>query len=54
MLALVVIAVAAQGDELADKRRHRRLCQRVARGDVHVLHFVGQTVDDGGQQALVA
>ena len=37
-----------------DERRHGGLPQRIARGDVHLLHLVGQTVDHRGQQALVA
>ena len=37
-----------------DKRGDGRLRQGIARGDVDLLNLVGQTMDDGGQQAFVA
>ena len=39
---------------LNDERGHECVGERIAGGDVHTLHLVGQTMDDGRQQMLVA
>ena len=37
-----------------DERGDGRLRERIARGDIHLGDLVGQAVDDGGQEVLVA
>ena len=37
-----------------DERGDGRLREGIARGDIHFVYLIGQAVDDGGQEVLVA
>ena len=54
IVALRVVTQQTQFAEQGDERSHRRLCQRISGGDVHLLHLVRNTMDHSRQQRLVA
>ena len=52
-LGFLGIAECLKVDKQGDERGYGGLCEGIAGGDVHLLGFVGQTMDDRLQQAFV-